>query len=446
MTSKSHHLVAIIGRPNVGKSTIFNRMVGERKAILSDIPGTTRDVLIGDVNWQRASFSLADTAGLEPDNKSPLAEDILRQTKSAIADADVILFVVNAIEGLHPDDAVAAELIRKSRKPAILLINKTDAKESRDHIDDFHKLGFKTIFHTSGTSGKGLGDVLDEIISTLKTLPKLKPSKADNLEIIRIAIVGRPNAGKSTLFNRLIGKTRTITSDIAGTTRDAINETLDYKNYRFEFIDTAGLRRRGKVEVGIEKISALKVLRSVQAADICLLLMEGHEGVLAQDMHIMQIILEFHKSPILVVNKWDLVEKTASITAEYDKYLQQKYKFATWIPLAYVSALTGQRIDKLKDLIIKTWQARHFEFPPRELDRLVVQAVTAKPLKGRHTSPQIFEAKQTDVNPPTVQLRTNKSSELHSTHFRFIENTIRKAWALTGTPIVFTIRGVSRKK
>lgn len=444
-TPKTSHLVAIIGRPNVGKSTLFNRVIGEKRAILSNVPGTTRDVLFGTATWRGKTFTLADTAGLEPDNHSEIAENVLLQTHAAIKSADLILFLVNAQEGLHPDDRIAAELIRKSGKPVIMLINKTDNKTAELNSSEFGRIGFKNSFNTAGLTGKGIGDMLDAVLEGLSKIKAPKTPVGESKDLIKVAIVGRPNAGKSTLFNKLIGQTRSVVSNTAGTTRDAINQIIPHGDYRIEFIDTAGLRRRGKVEVGIEKYSALRVLKSAQEADICLLVMEAQEGVIAQDMHVMQLILENHKSPILIVNKWDVIEKTYKITAEYDKFLEDKYKFVPWLSKVYVSALTGQRVEKIKDAIIDAWKNRSFEFPPAELNRLVLQAVVDKPLKGRHTSPQIFEAKQVATNPPTIQLRTNKSSELHPSHFRYIENQIRKTWPLTGTPINFTVKGIARK-
>lgn len=443
---KQQHLVAIIGRPNVGKSTLFNRMIGEKKAILSEVAGTTRDVLFGTVEWRKKSFTVADTAGLEPDNKSEIAMSVLDQTKSAIANADMILFMVNAQDGIHPDDRMAADLIRKSGKPVIMLINKTDNKKADADAVEFQRLGFKQLFNTSGLTGKGIGDMLDEVVKILSKIKLEKPTAKINADkLIKVAIVGRPNVGKSTIFNKLTGKNRSIVSNVAGTTRDAINEMLEAGDYTIELIDTAGLRRRGKIEVGIEKYSSLRVLKSVQEADVCLLLMEAQEGVMAQDMHVMQIILENHKSPILVINKWDTLEKTQTITAEYEKFLDQKYKFIPWLPTIYVSALSGQRVEKIKDLIVSVWQNRNIELPQRELNHLILQAVTAKPLKGRRSSPQIFEAKQVATNPPLIQIRTDKSSELHPSHFRYLENTIRKTWPLVGVPINFSVRGISRK-
>jgi len=262
---------------------------------------------------------------------------------------------------------------------------------------------------------------------------------------MRVAVLGRPNVGKSTLFNKLVGKERSLVSSTAGTTRDAINQSIPYQDKTIEFIDTAGLRRRGKVEVGIEKVSALYVLRSIQNADICLLLMEGHEGVLAQDMHVMQMILDNYKSPILIVNKWDLVEKSASITAEFEKYLDQKYKFAPWVPRLYVSALTGQRVDRIKDLILQVWQARNLKISSKDLNRTILKAVRELPPKGRRESPKIYFVRQVGVNPPIIQLKTNHPEDVHFTYLRYLDKQLRNLWDFTGTPIRFVLIKSSTK-
>jgi len=439
------YLVAIIGRPNVGKSTLFNRLVGRKQAILSDIPGTTRDVLFGEVVWGRMTFTVADTAGIELNDKSELATDILLQTKTALDSADLILFMADAKEGLNPEDLKAAEVIRKLNKPVILLINKTDTKSAQGNVAEFYQLGFKNFFETSGLSGKGIGDALDNIVKQLKKIKRGAPVSQDDKEIVRVSIVGRPNVGKSTLFNKLIGKKRSVVSSIPGTTRDVINERIKVGDTLIEFIDTAGLRRRGKIERGIEKFSSLRVLRSVQQADICLLVTEAQEGVIAQDMHILQIILESYKGAILVVNKWDLIEKNYKITAEFDKYLSAKYSFAPWMPHSYISALTGQRADKLLEQIMFVWQARNQKIPAKGLNRLMSKAVSAQPPVGRRTAPKIYFSHQIDTNPPTIELKTNRPEEIHFSYLRYLEKKVREVWDFTGTPIKFELKKSSSK-
>lgn len=440
-------LVAIVGRPNVGKSTLFNRLIGRRRAILSDIPGTTRDVLFGEVVWGRMTFTVADTAGIELDEKSELAQNVLLQTKIALGSADLILFMVDAKEGTNPEDQRAAEMIRKLNKPVVLLINKTDTKAAQENINEFHQLGFKNFYETSGLSGKGVGDVLDDVVKQLKKIkrPACPTDIKESQEIVRVAILGRPNVGKSTLFNGLVGKNRSVVSEVPGTTRDVINERIEYQGKIIEFIDTAGLRRRGKVEKGIEKFSSLRVLRSVQQTDICLLVTEAQEGVIAQDMHILQIILESYKGVILVVNKWDLVEKTHKITAEFDKYLDVKYSFAPWMPRIYISALTGQRIDKLLEQIVFIWQARSRKISPKDLNRLISKAVSAQPPVGKRTAPKIYFSHQVDTNPPTIELKTNRPEEIHFSYLRYLERKIREVWDLIGTPIKFELKKSSSK-
>lgn len=440
-----NHLVAIIGRPNVGKSTLFNRLVGEKQAILAEEPGTTRDVLFGEVSWNKATFTIADTAGLEPDNKSELTRSVMLQTKVALDSADLILFLVSAKEGIHPDDKEVARLVRKQNKPVLLLINKTDKKVGADVLAEFHRLGFKQTFETAGTTGKGIGEVLDETVRQLKKIKKPSQPTKSKLPIVRVAVLGRPNVGKSTLFNRLVGKERSVVSKEAGTTRDTINEQIIFEKYILEFIDTAGLRRRGKVEVGIEKFSALRMLRAVQSSDICLLLMEANEGVVAQDQHIMEIILELGKSPILVINKWDLIEKTGKITAEYDKYLAGKYRFASWVPKIYVSALTGQRVDKIKQLIIDTALLRSSRLSDQKINSLILQATTERRPFGKYVTPVIHSARQISTNPPVIELVADRPEGLHYTYLRYLENKLREIWPLAGVPIQFRPRPKSRR-
>ena len=440
------YLVAIVGRPNVGKSTLFNRLVGEKRAILAEEPGTTRDVLFSEVVWNKFSFTVADTAGIELNNKSVLIRDVMLQTKAALGSADLILFLVSAKEGIHPDDREVARLVRKHNKPILLLINKTDKKISPDVIADFYQLGFKTTFETSGVTGKGIGEVLDEVVGQLGKIKKPKPKPTiDKTELVSVAILGRPNVGKSTLFNKLIGKNRSVVNEVAGTTRDTINERVLFGRYTLEFIDTAGLRRRGKVEVGIEKFSALRMLRATQSADICLLMMEADEGVIAQDQHILEMILELGKSPILVVNKWDLIETTGKITADYDKYLDQKYRFVAWMPRVYISALTGQRVEKIKQLITDTWALRTSQISDYELNNIVKQLTIKRPPRGKYVTPIIHSARQISTNPPVIELVADRPEGLHYTYLRYLENKIREIWPLPGVPIQFAPRARARR-
>lgn len=438
------YLVAIVGRPNVGKSTLFNRLIGKRQAILSDIPGTTRDVLFGEVAWGRITFTVADTAGLELEDRSELAENILLQTRSALDAADLILLMVDAKEGLNPQDQQAAAMIRKLNKPVVLLINKTDTKVAQENISDFYSLGFKHYYETSSLSGKGIGDVLDDVVRQLKKIrrPTVLPQEE---EAVKVAIVGRPNVGKSTLFNQLVGRKRSVVSKMPGTTRDVINERIKVGDKQIELIDTAGLRRRGKIESGIEKFSSLRVLRSIQQADICLLVTEAQEGVIAQDLHILQMILESYKGAILVINKWDLVEKTPRITAEFDRYLDAEYNFVPWMPRVYVSALTGQRVDKLLEQTLSVWQMRDIQIPTKELNRLIARAISAQPPIGKRTSPKIYFSRQIASNPPTIELKTNRPEEIHFSYLRYLEKKIREVWNLTGTPIRFELKKSSSK-
>jgi GTP-binding protein len=440
------HLVAIVGRPNVGKSTLFNRLIGEKKAILSEIPGTTRDVLFGTVEWQRHIFTVADTAGIELDDKSQIGEDVLVQTKLAVESADVILFLVNGREGLNAEDTKAAELIRKLDKPVILMINKTDRRGKDEDLTEFYKLGFKQVHLTSGLTGKGTGDVLDEVVDALDKLPPSKLAETDDgKEIIRVAILGRPNVGKSTLFNTLLGKKRSVVSDEAGTTRDTVNERIDFGEHIIEFVDTAGLRRRGKIEKGIEQFSSLRVLKSIQDADICLLVTEANEGVIAQDLHILQMIIESHKGALLVVNKWDLVEKHYKITAEFDQFLDARYIFAKWMPRLYISGLTGQRANKILQQVVDIFTTRGFKIPTKDLNRLVAKAVTEKPPVAKRMPPKFYFSHQIDIEPPTIEFKVNRPDHVHVSYERYLENKIREVWPFEGTPIKIVLKKSSTR-
>lgn len=255
-----------------------------------------------------------------------------------------------------------------------------------------------------------------------------------------VAIIGRPNVGKSTLFNQLLGTQRSIVSEEAGTTRDPVNEIIDHGDYKIEIIDTAGLRRRGKVQWGIEKFSSLRMVKSIQEADICLLVMEGNEGVAAQDQHILQLVLESDRSAILIVNKWDLVEKTHRITADYENYLHEKYRFATWIPAFFISALTGQRVAKIKDLVVKVWETRNFTFPETDLKNIISKAMLNRPPSAPKTNPRITGHKQVATNPPLIRLIARHADSIHFSYLRYLENQIRKAFPLVGTPIQFSLK------
>lgn len=443
-----NYLVAIVGRANVGKSTLFNRLVGRRQAILSDVPGTTRDVLFGDVLWNKTEFAIADTAGLESDAQTDLERDILAQTRLAIDTADLLIFLVDAREGLQNEDKAAAELIRKLNKPAILVVNKAEGTKYDHLIYEFHSLGLGEPQLISAIQGKGIGDVLDETVKKLKKIRKIvraAKKKGVTKPLARVSVLGRPNVGKSTLFNQLIGRQRSIVHHLPGTTRDAISALISEDEIDIELTDTAGLRRPGKIERGVEYFSALRALRALQQVDIALLLMEADEGVLGQDMRVAQMILEEHRGLILVINKWDAVEKSDKLMAEYERYLDQKFAFALWAPRVYVSALTGQRVDRVIAAIKTVWHSLNDKIPTKKLNRIISDAYSAKPPKGMRKVPKIYFANMQQVNPPTITLKANYPEEIHFSYLRYLEKKVREQFPLTGAPIKWKLIKSSSK-
>lgn len=446
---QTDYLVAIIGRPNVGKSTLFNKLIGQQIAIATDIPGTTRDILYSNISWNKQNFTIADTAGLDLDNKSSLGQDILVQTRMAIESADLIIFMTDIREGMQTEDKRSAELIRKTNKPVILAVNKSEGKKYDNLVHEFYKLGLGDPLLISATAGRGLGDLLDDIVNQLKKIKKPRVIKAvKNIDRpkVKIAILGRPNTGKSTLFNKLIGTKRSMVSKEAGTTRDTVNAIIETEDLDIELIDTAGLRKRGKIEKGIEKFSSLRLIRALKEADIALLLLEAPEGVIAQDMHIAQIILEEHKGFIFIINKWDAIEKDGKTTAEYDRYLDKKFAFIKWAPHIYVSALTGQRTEKIINLIKETWQSLNTKIPSKKLNTIIGDAYVANPPKGKRKSPKIYFASMNNVNPPTIKLKVNYPEEIHFSYLRYLEKKIRKEFPLSGSPIKWQLIKSSTKQ
>ncbi|MBN2585489.1 ribosome biogenesis GTPase Der [Patescibacteria group bacterium] len=448
MNKTGKYLVAIVGRPNVGKSTLFNRLVGSRQAILSEIPGTTRDVLFGNVVWDKTSFTIADTAGIETEVQTDLEKDILAQTQLAIDSADLILFLADAKTGLQPDDKAAAELIRKLSKPVILVINKAEGTKYDQLVYEFHQLGLGEPQLISAIQGRGIGDILDELIKKLKKVRKVgKVTKLakDAKPIIRVSILGRPNVGKSTLFNQLIGSKRALVSNQPGTTRDVLTGRITGEDADIEITDTAGLRRPGKIGKGIEYFSSLRALRSLQDVDIALLLMEADEGVIAQDMKVTQMILAADKGLILVINKWDAVEKDDKLMAEYERYLAQKFPFVPWAPRVYVSALTGQRADKIITTIKTVWHSMNQKIPTKQLNQIISSAIAAKLPKGPRKIPKIYFSSVKRVSPPTITLKVNYPEEIHFSYLRYLEKKVREHYPLIGAPIRWEIVKSSNK-
>lgn len=446
-------IVALVGRPNVGKSTLFNRFSGEPRAIVDDIPGTTRDRLFGESSWNGISFDMIDTGGIDPSSSrsDPLSigsADYVRQIRSqaeiAVQEADVILFVTDATTGVTPADKEVAEMLRRSQKevngrfmpPVLLVVNKADSSGLRSNAVDFHELGMGEPYPVSALHGTGTGDLLDAVVSEF---PEGAEEEED--DSIKIAIVGKPNVGKSSLLNRLTGEERAIVSPIAGTTRDAIDTRFDCNGIQVTLIDTAGIRKRGKVEPGVEKFSVIRSMRAIERADVAILVLDAIEGISAQDAHIAGYILEAWKSTVVVVNKWDAVEKDTYTMAQYTARIREDLKFMDYVPILFISAKTNQRVDQVMPMVIRVQEERLARLTTSQLNKIIqsAQDAHASPAhKGR--SLRMYYGTQVRSDPPTFLIYVNDPSLAHFTYIRYLENSIRREYEFIGTPIRVILR------
>ena len=440
-------LVAIVGRPNVGKSTFFNRVIGEKLAIVEDVPGTTRDRLYGDGEWNGRHFTLIDTGGLEFETTSQPSQDeapiseIARQTRAqataAIEEADVIVFMVDAKTGITNSDREIADLLRQAKKPVVLAANRADSEERRLNSVEFYELGIGDPIPISSYHGTNTGDLLDKIAELLPEQPE-EPEDTS----IRIAIIGRPNVGKSRLLNSILGQERVIVSDVPGTTRDAIDTAIMVGEREVTLIDTAGIRRRGHIEQGIEKYSVMRTLRAINRSNVVLLVVDASEGITAQDTHIAGYALDQAKGIVLVVNKWDKIEKDTYTMNEYTAKIRQEFDFMSWVPMVFTSAKFGQRVNKVLDMALQVSDERRKRVPTAVLNKLVREAV------AEHAPPsrpgkwlKILYATQADINPPTFIFSVNDAKAIHFSYERYLENKLRATFGFEGTPIRMFFRG-----
>jgi GTP-binding protein len=429
-------LVALVGRPNVGKSTLFNRLVGRRLAIVEDVPGTTRDRLFARADWAGHDFDVVDTGGLEFGASAEMSVRIRNQAELAVEQADVIVLVVDAGGGLHPWDEEAADYLRKSGKPVVLAVNKTESVARRQEAAEFWALGLGEPIAVSALHGSGTGDLLDAVAAHL---PAAEADEGD--ERLHVAIVGRPNVGKSSLLNRLTGEERVIVSEVAGTTRDAIDTIVRFDGQEMVLVDTAGIRRRGKVQPGIERYSVLRATRALERADVAALLLDAQDGVTAQDTHIAGMIQDAGVGAMLVVNKWDLVEKDTHTADEFTRRIRHELKFLDYAPLLFVSALTGQRASKVLSTAIEIEASRQLRVSTGQLNRLVADlAVRHNPPSRQGRPLKIFYATQAGVAPPTFVFFVNDRELVHFSYERFIENQIRLVEPFVGTPLRLVFR------
>jgi GTPase len=435
--------VAIVGRPNVGKSTLFNRILGGRPAIVSERPGTTRDRHFGDAEWQGRHFWLVDTGGLVPESEDSMDRAIRQQVEFALAESDVVVFVVDGREGLNPVDHAIADVLRKAQRPVVLAVNKLDDLERSSAQYDFYQLGFGDPFGVSAAIGKGSGDLLDAVVDRL---PPFDPSEAEGA--IHVAVVGRPNAGKSSLVNRLLGKERHVVAPEAGTTRDAVDSLLRYRGKSLNFIDTAGLRRRAKVEDDLEFYSSLRTERAVERAQVCVLVVDATLGMHNQDLRIATAAWDQGCGLVVVVNKWDLVEgKDANTARRGQEALSAKAPFLQYVPFVYASALTGQRVRKIFDLILEVAESREQRVPTAEVNRVLTSLLerNAPPQKPGEEVKLLY-ASQIGVAPPVFAVVSNRPDDVPEAYQRYLVHGFRAAWPFAGSPLrlKFTARGSRR--
>jgi len=433
-------IVAIIGRQNVGKSTLLNRVAGERIAITEDLPGTTRDRILVSVLWQDTEFTMVDTGGLEAKPQSTVAQGVREQVEVAITEADVIIFMVDVRDGVIPLDLEIADMLRQASKPLLLVANKADNAKLENEAVEFYELGLGEPMAISAHHGRGTAELLDRIIAWLPVPPLVEAEP----EMVKVAIVGRPNVGKSMLLNALLGEKRAIVDETPGTTRDAIDTLFDFQGQSVLLIDTSGIRRRGRLGVGVERYSVIRALRAIDRADIALLVIDATEPFTAQDMHIAGYIQQAVKGVVLVVNKWDLV--TDKNITEWNRYIRSQLKFMPYAPVLYTSAKFGQGVDKIMPQVCQVYQERLKRLPTAVVNGVVRQVVAAHniPRSGGKRL-KILYATQAEVNPPTFVFFVNDAKLIHFSYRRYLENKLRQSFGFVGTPLrlVFKIGGES---
>ena len=441
-------IVAIVGRPNVGKSSLFNRLVGERRAIVEDMPGTTRDRMYGTSDWGGVEFTIVDTAGMLGEDEAAtgsMAEILQRtreQVQSAIDEADVILFLVDVKVGLNAGDYEFADMLRRTDKPTILVVNKADSLSRREDAVEFYNLGLGEPYPISAYHGSGTGDLLDRIVESLP-----ESEEEPETEGPRIAIAGRPNVGKSRLLNAILGQERSIVSDVPGTTRDSVDTQIEWEGETVTLIDTAGIRRRGRIDPGVERYSVLRSMRSIERADVVLLLIDATEGFTAQDLHIAGFIDEQKKGCVVVINKWDLIEKGATTMEEYRRAAREALDFMPYAPIVFTSAKLGQRIHQVMEMALRVVDERDRRVPTAKLNQVLKDAVQKHPPPSRPGKwMKFYYVTQADVSPPTFVFFTNDPANVHFSYRRYLENEIRAEFGFDGTPIRLSFRARDEKR
>ncbi|MDE4542033.1 ribosome biogenesis GTPase Der [Thermoanaerobacterium sp. R66] len=438
----AYPMVGIVGRPNVGKSTLFNKITGQRISIVEDQPGVTRDRIYYETEWMDKRFILVDTGGLEPDSEDEFFSKIKMQVEAALKTVDLILFVIDGKEGVSPVDEDIATMLRKSRKKVLLVLNKVDNfKEMPISYYDSMRLGFGEPIAISASNGLGIGDLLDEVIENI-------PDHIDEYdeETIKICFIGKPNVGKSSLVNKILGEERAIVSDIPGTTRDALDTYFEKDDRKYVIIDTAGMRKRGRIEDKIERYSVLRALSAIDRSDICILVIDATEGPTEQDTKIAGYAFEQNKAMIIAVNKWDLIEKDNSTVNEYTKLIREKFSFMSFAPITFISAKTGQRLNKLFELINSVWGEYNKRISTGTLNNVISEALLINPPpaeKGRVL--KVYYMTQFGIKPPSFAVFVNDPEIMHFSYVRFIENTLRDNFGFEGVPLKIEVRKKGEK-
>ena len=434
-------IVALVGKPNVGKSTLFNRLVGKKVSIIEDTPGVTRDRIYGDVNYKNKKFLVIDTGGIDL-TENAVNANIKMQAEIAINEADVIVFVVDGKIGLDSNDKATRDIILKSNKKVLVAINKVDSKESRDHIYDFYELGLDNYLYISAEQNTGISDLLDKIT---EDFPDYEQEYQDDR--IKFSVIGRPNVGKSSLVNAIVGYERVLVSNVAGTTRDAIDTTFKYENNEYVVIDTAGMRKKGKIYESIERYSLLRALKAIDRSDVCLLVIDASTGIIEHDKHIASYAIEAGKAIVIVVNKWDTIEDKEEYIKNFTKEIRNNFQFMTYAPIVFLSAMTKKRIHTLMPAILKVAENHRKVIDDNLINDCIKEAYALNlppSYKGRRL--KIYNAKQVSNCPPTFNISVNSKGLIHFSYERYLENKIRESFDLEGTPIVIYFKNKGEEK
>lgn len=437
-------VVAIVGRPNVGKSTLFNVFAGEKISIIKDVPGVTRDRVYADCTWRGTTFQIIDTGGIEPESDDIILKQMRRQAMLAMDIADVIVFITDVKAGVTQSDLAVAEMLRKTKKPVILVCNKCDrVGKPPMELYEFYNLGLGDPIPISANGKLGIGELLDEIYYKFDNVE----NEIEDEENIRVAIIGKPNAGKSSLINKILGEDRVIVSDIAGTTRDSIDTSFKNKYGKYIFVDTAGIRRKNKVYDTLEKYSVLKAMNAIEKADVCLIMIDATEGVTEQDEKIAGLAHEAGKGVIIVINKWDLVEKETNTMAVYKKKVYEKLAYLSYAPIIFISAMTGQRVNNIFEMINKVNEQNALRVPTGLLNDTLSEAIAiTQPPSDKGRRLKIYYMTQVSIRPPTFVIFVNSKPLMHFSYVRYIENHLRKQFGFIGTPIHMIIREKGEKE